>query len=590
MSEKRITDNVGKTKALLLAFIMLSSLFAGGVVLIGNDNNNVDGATYGAESLDFEVISSTLLTCKVTGVKTGVTLNGDVVIPGTYTDGNTYTVVEIGDQAFNNCPGLTGVTIPDSVKKIGNFAFYKCGLATMTIPNGVEIIGSYMLGGCRNLTSVTIPDGVKTIGNNAFDNCNKLETVTIPKSVTSISYNAFLYCTKLTAIDVDGDNANYSSDTHGVLFNKDKTTLIICPGGFTGDYTIPNGVTSIGNTAFFNCLNITSVTIPSSVSNISTSGAFFYCTKLTAIDVDGDNANYSSDTHGVLFNKDKTTLIICPGGFTGDYTIPNGVTSIGDCAFYSCMGLESVTISNSVTSIGSYTFYSCMGLESVTISNSVTSIGDYAFHSCRSLTLITIPNSVTSIGYMAFADCTSLALITIPNSVTSIGDYAFHSCMSLESVTIPNSVTSIGDEVFANTISLKALAVPDTITSIGGYEGVLIKYSGANVMTATMNDDGTVNVSLPDGEKINSAKAGTTKGGNNINVSVSEGIAKLTVGNKKTVYLNVVAPSSPGQNPNDPGNDSGNGGGDDTMLYVGIAAAVAVAALALVYFLFIRKV
>ncbi len=107
-------------------------------------------------------------------------------------------------------------------------------------------------------------------------------------------------------------------------------------------------------------------------------------------------------------------------------TIPNSVTSIGDHAFYGCEGLTSVTIPNSVTSIGEGTFYYCSGLTSITIPNSVTSIGDYAFQNCSGLTSVTIPNSVTSIGYNAFYGCSGLTSVTIPNSVTSIGDNAFN--------------------------------------------------------------------------------------------------------------------------------------------------------------------
>ena len=129
-------------------------------------------------------------------------------------------------------------------------------------------------------------------------------------------------------------------------------------------------------------------------------------------------------------------------------TIPNSVTSIGERAFYNCRFLTSITIPNSVTSIGDNAFYNCWNLTSVTIPNSVTSIRDGAFSGCSSLTSVTIPNSVTSIGERAFYDCFSLSSITIPNSVTSIGDYAFEYCRSLTSITIPNSVTSIGDYAF----------------------------------------------------------------------------------------------------------------------------------------------
>ena len=140
-------------------------------------------------------------------------------------------------------------------------------------------------------------------------------------------------------------------------------------------------------------------------------------------------------------------------GCTGltSITIPNSVTSIGDRAFYDCTSLKSVTIGNSVTDIGDAAFSGCTGLTSITIPNSVTSIGGSALEDCTGLTSITIPNSVTSIGWGAFSGCTGLTSITIPNSVTSIGWGAFKGCTGLTSITIPNSVTTIEYSAFDNT-------------------------------------------------------------------------------------------------------------------------------------------
>ncbi|MDR0698940.1 MAG: leucine-rich repeat domain-containing protein, partial [Tannerella sp.] len=139
--------------------------------------------------------------------------------------------------------------------------------------------------------------------------------------------------------------------------------------------------------------------------------------------------------------------------------IGNGVTSIGNYAFWNCRSLTSVTIPNSVTTIGNYAFCYCRSLTSVTIPKSVTTIGVWAFYDCRSLTSVTIPNSVTTIGEGAFEDCRSLTSVTIPNSVTTIGNSAFDGCRSLTSVTIPNSVTSIGIGAFANCEQLSAIHV-----------------------------------------------------------------------------------------------------------------------------------
>ncbi|MCM8871999.1 MAG: leucine-rich repeat domain-containing protein [Paludibacteraceae bacterium] len=452
-------------------------------------------------------------------------------------------VTSIGFRAFEGCTGLTSVTIPNSVTSIGYEAFVGCtGLTApvynthvfaympksysgaYSIPNSVTSISSYAFYGCTGLTSITIQNSVTSIGFRAFEGCTGLTSVTIPNRVTSIGKFAFYDCTGLTSINVAEDNLNYAS-IDGVLYSKDKNTLIMCPQGKTGSITIPNSVTSIGEYAFGGCTGLTSITIPNSVTSIGDeafddctgltsitipnsvtsigiwafigcdnletadinsqaafniyfnhkltsiilgdditsigSSAFNDYTRLTSINVAEDNLNYAS-IDGVLYSKDKKTLIKCPDGKTGSVTIPNSVTSVGEEAFRGCTGLTSVTIPNSVTSIGFWAFLDCTGLTSITIPNSVTSIGNSAFYRCTGLTSVTISNSVTSIGSSVFSGCTGLTSVTIPNSVTSIGELAFYDCTGLTSITIPNSVTSIGDWAFNNCTGLTSMTVEAT--------------------------------------------------------------------------------------------------------------------------------
>ena len=207
-----------------------------------------------------------------------------------------------------------------------------------------------------DITSVVIEPGVTSIGSLAFYKCSNLTSITIPSGLTSIGEMAFFNCSALTSV------------------------------------TIPNGVISIGNFAFGSCTGLKSITIPSSVTSIE-NNIFQDCTGLTNITVDSSNPSFCSES-GVLFNKDKTTLIYWPRGKTGSYTIPDGVTAIGDYAFYYCSGLTSVTIPSSVTSIGESAFQHCTGLTSITIPNSVTSIVNLAFWDCDSLTIVYIPSGV----------------------------------------------------------------------------------------------------------------------------------------------------------------------------------------------------
>ncbi len=263
---------------------------------------------------------------------------------------------------------------------------YREAIRSAIIANGVTTIGTNAFYYCRELTSINIPSTVLLIRNYAFFGCQGLTSIEIPNSVTSIGDTSFDICTKLSAIIVAEDNQHYCSQD-GVLFTKDATILIHCPEGKQGTYVIPNSVNSIRRLAFKGNEVLTSVEIPNSVTSIG-DFAFSACKSLNLIIVAPDNSNYSSED-GVLFNKDKTTLIQYPGGKQGAYTIPNSVTSIEEDAFSGCYGITSVITPNSVINIGNEAFRSCFSLASVIIGNSIVNIGDYAFYGCSSITSVT---------------------------------------------------------------------------------------------------------------------------------------------------------------------------------------------------------
>lgn len=315
----------------------------------------------------------------------------------------------VAGKADNN---LTAITIPSavayddkifSVTGIGSGAFKDCSeIISIVIPNSVTSIREYAFQNCNGLSSIEIPSSIISIENGTFMNCSGLSSINIPESVMSIGNNAFSGCLGLTSVN------------------------------------IPSSVTNIGGYAFSMCSGLTSVNIPSSVIHMY--GTSFYgCSGLSSFTVDSNNQYFTAEDN-VLFDKEKTTILMCVNSKTGTYNIPNFVTNIGQGAFENCIGLTNINIPNSVTKIGSYAFcYS--GITSVTIPNSVTDIEIRTFQNCSKLLSVKIPSSVKSIGSEAFAECASLSKLFFNCNINNQYDVFYRT--KIEELYIGDDVTIV---------------------------------------------------------------------------------------------------------------------------------------------------
>lgn len=366
-------------------------------------------------------------------------------------------VTEIGNQTFQGCTGLTNVTIPDSVQKIGAWAFYLCGgLKNVDIPANVEIgnssfrqsgleqvtvsggsvgqyafhrnvslkkidincetIGDEAFSGCDSLTDITLGSSVKILGDKVFYTCKNLENVEIPSTVTDIGEKTFYSCPKLKEAVIKAGTVKkdtlYNCPALTTLIISDNATL---DASFTAGYskstlnTVKIGKGAIGDSAFSNCTNLTTVELGDGVTSIGTS-AFIRCTQLPSI------------------------------------TIGSGVTSIGKNAFNGCAALTEAVIQSGA--IGESAFNGCTILANVTLGNGVTSIGRNAFLKCKALTSMYIGSSVKTIESYAFSACEALKEVTI--SAAQIGNQAFRSANALKKVTLGDGVEAIPAGAFSS--------------------------------------------------------------------------------------------------------------------------------------------
>lgn len=358
-------------------------------------------------------------------------------------------VKTIDIKAFAGSAGLSSIAIPQSTTSILASAFANCeGLKYVYIGHVDSIsiekisISSNAFSGCTNFSNLTYNKEVSFASNDGspFKNLISIDTVYIGNAVSAISNLTFLGCTGLKFVRIGiVNNLNTNPITVSASafagctnFKKLELNRSFNTSGYDSPFTtltqltIGEGVSFIGDNAFNNCKNLSTVTLPTSLKKIGNQ-AFYYCTQLPNI------------------------------------VIPE-ITELGSYAFSNCSSLKSIILPNSLSIIQHHTFYQCSALETVQFGNSVTHINESAFTNCNKLTNIEIPNSVKSIGDYAFSRCASISTINLGSSLQSIGTYSFSGCSSLQSIQFPPTLHTIPNFAFENCIQLKELHIPNTIS------------------------------------------------------------------------------------------------------------------------------
>ncbi|MBR3764322.1 MAG: leucine-rich repeat protein [Clostridia bacterium] len=528
---------------------------------------------------------------------------GEVVIPASIGGKK---VVKIGYRAFDHRRALTKVVIPDGVTQIGISAFSGCSALTeVVIPDGVTRIEDNAFSDCSALKEIRLPGKLEYLGVFAFSRCC-MTGVRIPDGLQHIGRNPFLGNGALRKIAVSPENKTfYTSDD--VLFCRNGT-LVCYPGGKAdATYDVPEDVREISPYAFVDCSALTALTIPAGVKKVGVR-AISGCDKLT-LRVHENSAAHKYAQKGKLpFELIQTTAP--EGHFTTDtvdggvsitrYTGPGGevvipasiggkkVVEIGKKAFEDCLNLHGVVIPEGVTAIGDWAFYRCGNLKDVRIPGSVKCIGHYAFYG-TGLTKVQIPQGVTKIESNVFYYCSDLESVSLPDSLKEIGDYAFAGT-GLTKVEIPAGVTVLGGNPFASCAQLKtitvaagngtfsvrdnvlfgaggvlvcfpagvatAYAIPEGVTAIGkrafsgctGLAGVTFPASVTTIrMSAFHGCTGLKKVTVP--ETVTAVDSLAFRDCSHLTLRVHENSAAHRYAQKDSVRFELIAPAQPAVKP-----------------------------------------
>lgn len=381
-----------------------------------------------------------------------VPVYSEIVKSGACGENLTWTLTQKENNSFTLTISGTGPMNDYSAELAAPWRGEAPEIEEIILEEGITKIGSFSFSGCYNLENISFPNTIQRIEKRALSDCDNLKTITIPASVTFIDDSAFSSCDYLKEIIVDEQNKMYSS-IDNVLFNKDKTVLInYFPRMKTNEYyQIPDGVTTIKKSAFYDCDTLKEIIFPNSLLTIEDT-AFYSCNSLKQV------------------SFPSSLLTIEEGAFSYCYALENvsfsyGVVTIGKKAFFMCRKLTGVSFPDSITSIGESAFEQT-NLTEVHISKGVTEISDSVFESCSSLKKVILPEGIKKIGSNAFSGC-YLEELNLPDTITTIGKNAFNG-NSLSFHAFPKELQSIGDWPVSS-LNVKELILPENVTSIGEF-------------------------------------------------------------------------------------------------------------------------
>ena len=343
-------------------------------------------------------------------------------------------------RAFAYCP-IESINLPESLTTLGSQAFLCCyALTSINLPKNITTIENQTFSSCFALTSVSIPDSITSLGYSAFYGCPNLKQVYIGAGVTSLQYDTFASCTSLSDITISEKNSTYSS-VDGIVYNKEKTEIILVPEGINKEITIPATVTEISYSAFS------------------------YTGDIPAIHIADGNPTYKS-VNGIVYTSDGKTLVICPTGKQGKITVADGTVTIGNHAFNKCSSITEISLPESIETIDHYAFSYCGNLVYINLSAELKNIGNCAFESCKNLTSIYIPDSVTALGVYVFSGCTKLTQIYIGAGINNIDKSIFNYCDAMTNIIISekNSTFTSVDGIIYNKEKTNLIMLPPAIS------------------------------------------------------------------------------------------------------------------------------